>query len=237
MAGVLYGVGVGPGDPELLTVKAVNVIKQADVILAPKTEKKDGSAALSIAKPYIDESTQILELVFPMVYNREKLLDAWENNKKIINQLLDEGKKVVFLTLGDPMLYSTFIYIQRLLEGCGHSIKVVPGVTSFSAIGGRLNYPLAEGNDILCVVPATIDEKKLEEVMSTSNNLVLLKVYKNYKQVVNKLKQLGLIKNAVMVSKCGLEGEKIVTDLEKDGEQKVNYLSTILVRRYLNKNQ
>ncbi|MTI81163.1 MAG: precorrin-2 C(20)-methyltransferase [Firmicutes bacterium] len=232
MSAVLYGVGVGPGDPELLTLKAVNIIKQADVILAPKTEKKSGSLALAIATPYLNDGAEIIELTFPMVNNREKLSVAWRNSKETILNLLKQGRRVVFLTLGDPMLYSTFIYVQQMIADSGYPIKVVPGVTSFSAIGSKLNYPLAEGNGILCVVPATVDEKKLDEIISTSDNLVLLKVYKNYHQIVNKLKQFGLFENAILVTECGMEGERVTTKLDKVEVPEVNYLSTIIARRY-----
>jgi precorrin-2/cobalt-factor-2 C20-methyltransferase len=231
MSGIFYGVGVGPGDPELLTLKAINAIKSADVIIAPRTEKKDESTALSIARPYLQESTEILELVFPMNYNAQALSDAWVNNKTTILGLLDSGKKVAFLTLGDPMLYSTYMYVYRLLEASGHQIVNIPGVNSFSAIGNRLGMPLAEGGDILSIVPATIDDERLEKVLAVSDNVVLMKVYKNYTDIVEKLHKHGMVENAVMVSKCGLEGEEIVHDLAAAGSQKVNYLSTILTKR------
>lgn len=231
MAGIFYGVGVGPGDPELLTLKAINAIKTADVIIAPRTEKKDESTAMSIARPYIQEASEVLELVFPMNYNVQALSDAWVNNKKTILALLDAGKKVVFLTLGDPMLYSTYMYVQRLLEDSGHEIINIPGVNSFSAIGNRLGVALAEGGDILSIVPATIDNERLERVLAVSDNVVLMKVYKNFNEIVEKLHKHGMVENAVMVSKCGLEGEEIIYDLAANGSKKVNYLSTILTKR------
>lgn len=231
MSGIFYGVGVGPGDPELLTLKAVNAIKSADVVIAPRTEKKDESTALSIAYPYIQEGTEVLELVFPMNYNAQELSDAWVRNKEIILGLLSSGKNVVFLTLGDPMLYSTYMYVYRLLETSGHEIINIPGVNSFSAIGNRLGMALAEGGDILSIVPATIDEERLERVLAVSDNVVLMKVYKNYTEIVKKLHEHGMAENAVMVSKCGLEGEEIIRDLVASGKQKVNYLSTILTKR------
>ena len=231
MAGIFYGVGVGPGDPELLTLKAINAIKIADVIIAPRTEKKDESTALSIARPYIQESSEILGLVFPMNYNAQALSEAWVNNKKTILELLDAGKKVAFLTLGDPMLYSTYMYVQRLLEDSGHEIINIPGINSFSAIGNRLGMALAEGGDILSIVPATIDEERLEKVLAISDNVVLMKVYKNFNEIVEKLHKHGMVENAVMVSKCGLEGEEIIHDLAANGSKKANYLSTILTKR------
>jgi precorrin-2/cobalt-factor-2 C20-methyltransferase len=231
MAGIFYGVGVGPGDPELLTVKAINIIKGADVIIAPKTEKKEDSVALSIARPFLKVDVQIVKVVFPMVLNNEILSDAWENNKNTIIEFLAAGKKVVFLTLGDPMFYSTYIYIFRLLEDCGYPIETIPGVPAFCAIGSKLGYPLVEGNNVLSVIPATIPEDKLEQALKMADNVVLMKVYKNCNQVVEKLAKYGLVDEAVMISRCGLQDEQVIRNLGDIGDQKLNYLSTILARR------
>lgn len=234
MKGVFYGIGVGPGDPDLLTLKAVNVLRNVDVIIAPRTEKKESSTALSIAGNYIREDAEILELAFPMVLDRSFLTDAWEQNKSVILDLLHEGKNVAFLTLGDPMLYSTYIYIYRLLEGNGITIETVPGITSFCAAASRLNFPLAEGNDILSIIPATLEEEKISTALSYSDNLVLMKVYKNYEQVVSQLKEHGLDGEAVMVSRCGFEDEEITYSLEDREGKMPNYLSTILAKKRSN---
>jgi len=231
MTGIFYGVGVGPGDPELLTVKAINVIRQADVIIAPKTEKKEDSVALEIAKPFLKEDVEIVKLVFPMVFHDEILSTAWENNKNTISELLAAGKKVVFLTLGDPMFYSTYIYVFRLLENCGYPIETIPGVTAFCAIASKLGYPIVEGNDILSIIPATIEEQKLDKALKMADNVVLMKVYKNSGEVIEKLQQHNLAENAVMISRCGLDDEQVIHNLQDIAEQKVNYLSTILARR------
>ncbi|TCL62573.1 precorrin-2/cobalt-factor-2 C20-methyltransferase [Hydrogenispora ethanolica] len=231
MAGVFYGVGVGPGDPELLTVKAIRAIQQADVVIAPKTEKKDESTALTIAQPFLKAGVPIVRLVFPMVFDGETLSEAWENNKNTILELLAAGKKVVFLTLGDPMFYSTYIYIFHLLENCGYPVETIPGVPAFCAMASKLGYPLAEGNDTLSVVPATLTPEQLDRVLARSDNVVLMKVYKNYQKLIETLKRHGLAENAVMVSRCGLEDEQVVRDVTEIGDQTINYLSTILTRR------
>ena len=110
MSGIFYGIGVGPGDPELLTMKAIHVMEKVDVLIAPKTEKKDGSVALSIARPYLRPDIEIVYQVFPMVKGfAENSIGAWEQNKQEILSLLKAGKNVAFLTLGDPMFYSTYI--------------------------------------------------------------------------------------------------------------------------------
>ncbi|MDU2064921.1 MAG: precorrin-2 C(20)-methyltransferase [Sporomusaceae bacterium] len=232
MAGIFYGVGVGPGDPELLTLKAINLIKSADIIIAPKTEKKEGSVALTIAKPYIKDTAEIATLVFPMVSDQIQLNDAWASNKETIVNYLDEGKTVVFLTLGDPMFYSTYIYVYRLLKDCGHPIETIPGITAFCAIGSKLGYPIVEGDDVLNIIPATMEEEKMEQAFATADNVVLMKVYKNFPQVLEKLKRHGLAKQAVMISRCGLDGEQVVHNLsDLNDDHKLNYLSTIVARR------
>lgn len=232
MTGMFYGIGVGPGDPELLTVKAINAIRDVDVIIAPKTEKKDGSVALSIARQYLKEDVEIVYQVFPMVVRfQEESTDVWEANKNEIVALVASGKKVAFLTLGDPMFYSTYIYIYRFLSEEGIDIETIPGIPAFCAIGSKLNYPLVEGNDILSIVPATADREKIEKIMSVSDNVVLMKVYKNFSDMVDVLSDNDMTKNSVMVSRCGLPDEERIYDIEAGRHKKVNYLSTILARR------
>jgi len=138
MRGTFFGIGVGPGDPELLTVKAIKAIEQVDVLIAPKTEKKEGSVALEIARPYLKEHIEIVYQVFPMVKDFADSTDAWEANKEEILALLNAGKNVAFLTLGDPMFFSTYIYVFRLLEHEDIDIVTIPGVPAFAAIGSRI---------------------------------------------------------------------------------------------------
>ncbi|WP_019554068.1 precorrin-2 C(20)-methyltransferase [Propionispira raffinosivorans] len=231
MSGIFYGIGVGPGDPELLTVKAINIMKEVDIIIAPKTEKKDGSVALSIARPYLKKDIEIVYQVFPMVVKFEESTEAWETNKNEILALLKAGKKIAFLTLGDPMFYSTYIYVYRLLEHEGFPIETIPGIPAFCAIGSKLGYPLVEGNDILSVIPATADPEKIKQVMAVTDNVVLMKVYKNFSSIVDTLVENEMIDNAVMLSRCGLPDEVRINDLVAEKDKKVNYLSTILARR------
>ena len=133
MNGKVFGVGVGPGDSELLTVKAVNAIKGADVIIAPRTEKKEGSVALDIARCYIGENTEIVYQIYPMVKGFSEDTSAWEKNKAEIMAMLEQGKQVVFLTLGDPMFYSTYIYVYNRLKEAGANIETIPGIPAFMA--------------------------------------------------------------------------------------------------------
>lgn len=231
MTGTFFGIGVGPGDPELLTVKAINAIKQADVLIAPKTEKKDGSVALSIAKPYLKDDIEIVYQVFPMVKDFAEDTAAWEANKAEILALLKAGKNVAFLTLGDPMFFSTYIYVYRLLEHEDVPITTIPGIPAFAAIGSQVGYPIVEGNDILTIIPATAKKEKIERAMEAADNVVLMKVYKNFDEVIGSLEQKDLAKNAILVSRAGLSDEKIIRDVPQHRGETLNYLSTILTRR------
>lgn len=231
MSGIFYGIGVGPGDPELLTVKAINAIKAADVLIAPKTEKKEGSVALSIAKPYLRSDIEIVYQVFPMVKNFADSTDAWEANKKEILSLLEQGKNVAFLTLGDPMFYSTYIYVYRLLKDEDVKIVTIPGIPAFCAIGSQAGIPIVEGNDVLSIIPATASPEKIEKAIANCDNAVLMKVYKNFPEIADVLDKHDMAKNAVMLSRCGLPDEELIDDIMTQKDKKVNYLSTILTRK------
>lgn len=230
MAGTFYGVGVGPGDPELLTVKAVRLIQEADVIIAPHTEKKDESTALAIARPYLKDTARILYLVFPMIFQPGALSAAWESNKETILGLLAGDKNVVFLTLGDPMLYSTYIYLHRLLKDCGYPLVTVPGIPSFCAAAAATGTPLAEGEEVLSIVPATLETEKLCRVMETADNLVFLKASHSWPRIAQIIDK-SEVEQAVLVTKCGSPEEEVCYDLADWQDRKINYLSTILAKK------
>lgn len=145
MRGTFFGIGVGPGDPELLTVKAIKAIEQVDVLIAPKTEKKEGSVALEIARPYLKEHIEIVYQVFPMVKDFADSTDAWEANKEEILVLLNAGKNVAFLTLGDPMFFSTYIYVFRLLEHEDIDIVTIPGCRRLRRSAAASGAPSSRG--------------------------------------------------------------------------------------------
>ena len=229
--GIFYGIGVGPGDPELLTVKAINAIKKVDVLIAPKTEKKDGSVALSIAKPYLKPDVEVVYQVFPMVKDFAQSPEIFVENKDEILSLLRAGKNVAFLTLGDPMFFSTYIYIFRLLEHEDVKIETIPGVPAFLAISSKIGKPIAFGNDIISIIPATADIKSIKEVLKKSDSTVLMKVYKNFEEIVDTLEEHDMARQAILVSRCGMPDENIITDIVEHKHDNINYLSTIITRK------
>ena len=229
--GTFYGIGVGPGDPDLLTIKAINALKKIDVLIAPKTEKKSDSVALSIAEPHLKSDAEIIFRTFPMIRDFAASTEVFEAHRDEILKLLRGGKNVGFATLGDPMFFSTYIYIFRLLEPCGVKIVTIPGVPAFLAIAAQIGRPVAFGNDILTIIPATADLDAIKTSLDRADSTVLMKVYKNFPEIVDALKSRDLLADAVLVSRSGLDDEKIITDLAAHKDDRLNYLSTILTRR------
>lgn len=129
------------------------------------------------------------------------------------------------------MFFSTYIYIFRLLEKESVPIETIPGIPAFIAIGSHLGWPIVEGNDILSIIPATADKEKIRRITEASDNVVFMKVYKNFPEIAELLQKEGMAKNSVMVSRCGLPDEERIDDIEARKSRPVNYLSTILARR------
>lgn len=229
--GTFYGIGVGPGDPDLLTVKAIDALKRIDVLIAPKTEKKSDSVALSIAQPHLKPSVEIIYQTFPMIKDFAEETELFAANTAEILRHLRGGRNVGFATLGDPMFYSTYIYIFRLLKPHSVPVVTIPGVPAFLAIAAQIGRPLAFGNDILTIIPATADLDAIETALDRADATVLMKVYKNFPQVVDALTARGMIDEAVLVSRCGLDDERIIRDVASHKTEQLNYLSTIITRR------
>lgn len=232
MNGIFYGVGVGPGDPELITLKAINIIKKADVIFAPKTDKNNKSIVLNIVRKYIKDSTEIIIQTFPMTIKRIKKEEAWERNKDEILNSLKDGKSVVFVTLGDPMIYSTYIYILKLLKKDKYPIITIPGIPSFCDIASKSNIALSEGDEILRIVPATIEESELDDAINSKDNLVIIKVYKNKDLIIDKFAKAKNIDELVMINNSGLPNQEIFIGInEIKSKNKISYLSTLIVKK------
>ena len=230
-AGILFGIGVGPGDPDLLTMKAIKTIQIVDTVIAPRTEKKDDSLALKIAEPFLRSDVEIVYQTFPMVKDfSESAPETWESNKSEILNRIQAGKNVAFLTLGDPMFFSTFIYIFERLKS-EVKIETIPGVPAFLAIASRIGKPVVFGDEILSIIPATADESKIDRALKTPDSVVMMKVYKNFPTIIDALEMNQMIDDAILISRCGLEDEKRIENLKSHADEKLNYLSTILTRR------
>jgi len=232
-SGCLIAVGVGPGDPELLTLKAVREIRAADVVVTPVGDRSDSSIALSIIEDHLDRSRQqVLTRTFPMRQPAEVMAKAWREIAAEIAELVHAGQKVVFITLGDPMLYSTFLYLQFELNTDYPDVPIstVPGISSIFAAAGNAQLPLGLGDDALTIIPATSSEGKLKAALAAGGTVVFLKVYRAFSGIKSLLQQVGLERQAIYVRRLGLEGEKIIRDLADVNDEDLDYLSLILVR-------
>ncbi|HJT10126.1 MAG TPA: precorrin-2 C(20)-methyltransferase [Candidatus Nitrosotalea sp.] len=188
-------VGCGPGDPDLLTVKAVKAIQNADVILCPTSKEGKESIAYSIISSLVDNSRKpdIANLVFPMVKDKETLENTWENNARIIADKVKDGKNVVYLTVGDPSLYSTWIYIQRELKSKYPEIKitVIPGIVSMFAFASKVGISIAEGDETVAVIPACYDLSRVKETAKNCDTMIFLKDGRYFDQVITLLREAG----------------------------------------------
>ncbi|MBS4538573.1 precorrin-2 C(20)-methyltransferase [Clostridium sp. D2Q-11] len=230
MAGKFYGIGVGPGDPELLTIKATKILKTIDIVICPESKKGQGSIALNIAKDYLPVNVEILYLNFPMTYDEEILNKAWSDNANTIYTLLNNDKNIGFLTLGDPMIYSTYMYLIPHLKLKHISIETIPGITSFSALASRVNIPLTSGEETLGIIPLRKNIEGLEKALENFDNLIIMKPSNEHEQLGETLKNKNLENNFVLVSKCGTVEEKISYDIRDLTDKKVPYLSTLVIK-------
>ena len=227
MKGKFYGVGVGVGDEEELTLKAVRILKNADVLVLPEAKKNEGSTAFEIVKEHIRENTEKLFLEFPMLEDIKEKEKSRRKNADIIKEELENGKNVVFLTIGDPMVFSTYTYILEYLEETDR-VETVPGITSFGSMASRLNIPLVIGDEDLKIVSLNKNTDIYKEI-ENNTNVVFMKLSRNFERLKKALEDTGNIENSILISNCGKENEEIITDVAK--AEKVHYFSTLILKK------
>jgi precorrin-2/cobalt-factor-2 C20-methyltransferase len=249
--GTFYGIGMGPGDPELLTRKAYRLLATVPVIFYPSSGGKPEGFALDILHRAFAEASweadavtsngqplsSVLERCRPlpatMVRGADTVRPHWTDAAEIVARVLENGQDAAFITEGDPSLYSTFVYLQMALaERCVQArVEVVAGISSLSAAAARTAFPLALGEERIAVLPATYDPAFLERALETFDTVVLLKVSRVLDQLMVILEQRGLLDSAVFVERCGTPQERVVRDIGSLRGQRVHYFSLLLVRK------
>ena len=239
----LTAVGLGPGDPELVTIKGLRAIEAASVIFVPRSRDGDASLALRIARPWLDPARQqIVELGLPMTRDPDLLAPAW---RAAADRIADELQAVgcgaghkargAYLLLGDPLLYGTFIYLWGELAARYPQVAVtiIPGVTSFAAAAARAGIPLGTTNERVSIVPASYETNavQLRRLLSDADTVILMKVGRVLPQVLAALAELSLLDAAIYVERVGMPEELIVRDLRTLHGQQRPYLSLLIVRR------
>lgn len=225
MSGTLYGIGIGPGDPELLTLKAVRIITQSPVIAVPGKTKED-TVAYRIVKqaiPTLDEK-QCLEVYMPMTKEEKELERSHRQGAGQVIDCLKEGKDVAFLTLGDPTVYATYIYIHKRVQQEGFSTEIISGITSFCAVAARLDMGLVEKEEMLHVIPASY---QIEDALKLPGVKVLMKAGKQMPKVKEQLRKLSC--QVSMIENCGMENEHIYQSIEEIPDD-AGYYSLLIVK-------
>ncbi|AHN22286.1 precorrin-2 C(20)-methyltransferase [Lysinibacillus sphaericus] len=231
--GILYGLGVGPGDPELITVKAFRVIQESPVIAYPKKLKGSKSYAHRIVDVYINpEEKDMLGLVFPMTKDEAVLEREWTKSVELVYGKLQEGKDVAFVTEGDPLLYSTFIHMMKLMQDMHPDVEIrtVPGISSFNGSASRLGIALADGDDRVAIIPAHDNYEAMREAIESHDAVVFIKVAKVIDLMLEVLRDLDLLDKASVVTKVTSDEEIIWDVRELDGVD-LEYLTLMVVRK------
>jgi len=208
----LICVGCGPGDQELLTVKAVNAIKSADLIMCPTSREGKPSIALSVVSSLLDhgKNQEIVNLVFPMTKDKDTLENTWQKNSQIIAESVLSGKKVVYLTVGDPYLYSTWIYLHREISAKypDINITVIPGIVSMFTFASKVGISLAEGSEKMAVIPSCYDLSKVKEIAKNCDTMVFLKDGRYFDQVIQLLREAQFSDDSIFAIGQDLDTDK-----------------------------
>lgn len=224
MYGTLYGLGVGPGDPELLTLKAARIIRECGVVAVPDSGTGE-QVALDIARELVGDKP-VLTLALPMTRDAGELARRRQEAADQLCEQLEKGVDVAFLTLGDPTVYSTYSYIHKLVAARSYPVQMIPGVPSFCAAAAALGQPLCEAGQPLHILPASY--KGAEEALDLDGVKVLMKSGKKLAELLPILEQKGLLVNASMAERVGMEAQRLVPNLTADEQS--GYFSVVIVK-------
>lgn len=230
--GTLYGISVGPGDPELITLKGLGILKQAPIVAFPAgSDGKSGIAQL-IVEPWLQESQVQLPLNFPYVQDQVTLTQAWQKAAEQVWQYLQLGQDVAFVCEGDISFYSTFTYLAETLQQLHPEslVERIPGVCSPLAAASAVGKPLTVRSDRLVILPALYNLEELETILDWADVVVLMKVSSVYSQVWKVLQERQLLENAVVVERATLPEQIIYADLRDRPNLKLPYFSLLIVK-------
>ena len=236
----LTGIGVGPGDPDLLTVKAVKAIQDADMIMCPASAEDRPSIALSVVDTLIDKSKnqEIVKLIFPMTKDKAVLEAHWKENSKIMAEKVLSGKNVVYLTVGDPYLYSTWNYMHREISKKHPEMKitVIPGIVSMFTFASKVGISIAEGAEKVSIIPSCYDLSSVKEIAKNSEVLVFLKDGRYFDQVIKLVRESGFPDDSIFAIGQDLGTDKeIIRKLRlgdvNDDTLTTKYFSILVIKR------
>ena len=230
--GKFYGIGVGPGDPELIPLKSVRILKRVDIVFAASSSKNDYSIALDIVRPHLSKDIRTIRLSFPMTADIEREKHAWRKNAETVIEYLNQGKDAVFITIGDPLTYSTYAYLVKEIKSLSPNtaINTIPGITSYQAAAALTNTPLAEGDESLLILSGLKEKDQLKNLIGKADNIILLKAYRNIQEICSAIEEMNLLNKTTGVTHCGLDGEEVITDIRKMINKKPNYFTLLIIK-------
>ncbi len=231
--GRFYGVGVGPGAPDLLTLRAHRVLTSVPVVLVPQKDRRSDSVAHEIIAGLLKPDQLVVEIEFPMRKEPGDLQPYWQKAADTAWKYLAKGQDCAFINIGDPLLYGTFIYVFRILRR-DHpelEIEIVPGISSINAAAACAALPLATGDDKIAIISASSDEAFIRQTAMTFDTVVFLKISSALDRVLAILEPLGLAEKCVFIKRCTTGEEEIIRDITKLRGQKLDYLSLMILRR------
>ncbi len=238
MTGTLYVIGVGPGDPELLTLKAVRILKTVKCICVPRGREEGSSMALNIIKEIVNmDDKELIEAYFPMRKTKGsthacELDTKWSETVETVLSILNKGTDMAFITIGDPTIYSTFFYLyDRLLElNPLLSIEIIPGISSITASAAQAGISLGLADERIAVLPATY-AKDIGMVLEHFDTVILMKVHKVFDQVLEMLDASGLTEKALYISRTGMDDGQVVRDIGTLRGKQLNYFSMVIIKK------
>ena len=228
MAGTLYGVGVGPGDPELLTLKALRILTSVPVLAWPAPEEGP-SLAREIVADHLPGTQREIAIRMPLLPARFPAEDVYDKAALEIGEALDAGDDVAVICEGDPFFYGSFMYLFGRLSG-GHAIEVVPGVSSLTACAAALGSPLSAKNDVLSVIPGPLDADTMAQRLAEADAAAIIKVGRHLEKIRSVLAQIGLSNNARYIERATMAEQRIVPLADVD-DGDAPYFSMILVHK------
>ena len=233
IAGTLYGIGVGPGDPELMPLKAIRILDTVDVVFTAGSSRNEYSLAVEIARPHIPARIAVEKLDFPMCTAPEVREAAWDRNAARIASVLEEGRSAAFLTLGDPLTYSTYGYLLPCFKARWPHlpIETVPGITSYQAAAAAINQPLVTGEESLMIMSGVHGGDQFREMDRKPENVVFLKAYRNVTGIYQALREARMSAGSVAVVNCSRKNQRIYEDICELGNEAPNYWTLIIARR------
>ncbi len=228
MKGKLYGIGVGPGDPELMTLKAKRLIEECDIVAVPVKKEGEESVALNIARGAASvPEEKVRRILFTMNKDKAKREECRQAAAEAIMEYLDAGQSVAMPVLGDVGIYSTYSYVHKKLIQAGYEVQMISGIPSFCAGASKANISIVEGNEGFGVIPSLKGIDQVKKAMGVFDNLVIMKVGSHVKEVYDILKAEGKEDNAIIISNVGMEGEYVGPLLPN---REYGYFTTMIIK-------